>query len=572
MSTYHLATRVIDEFRQKISTDDFKEFFVTDVRKMYQNAIKASYLSYQVHPNDSAMEFAFFFMEKSKNQVLLDAIRSNSAMKYSNIPITLVSEENRYKNKIVALQNRLYNLKFKNADPALISNCQHEYAQTQSMYGDFLHRLETRYPEYYRIKFGYKVPSMSEIRKVINHQLMIEYMVGDNFIGIIAFNRDKSFFSVQPLTDVFRYNLNNLLKELGNPDSENRYDPESFQRFVNEATNLYSVLLEPVLKNFRNTSRIIIIPDERLCYLPFEVLISKKPQSLHEVNYRDLDYLVKHFVIHYEFSSELFIEHEHVSDQKVKGDSYVGFAPDYLMKEGMKKVKVLGKDFPSYLTPLAFNRQEIEEAASIFNGKAYIGKSANAKAFRDNKLSSRIIHIAAHTVINDSIPELSGIFFSNASDSSLQENETYDDVIYVNEIYNLNINSSLAILSACGTGKGKLLKGEGLISIGRAFQYAGCPGMIMSLWKISDRSAAEIMKSFCRTLKKGRDVDEALRDAKIDFLKHSEVNGRSHPFYWSAFVLIGQDKPLFHRHYIIPVVLFVLLVSLGYFIYHTRKH
>ena len=94
MSTYRLATRVIDEFRQKISTDDFKEFFVTDVRKMYQNAIKASYLSYQIAPNDSIIEFAFFFMEKSKNQVLLDAIRENSAMKYSNIPNTLITEEN----------------------------------------------------------------------------------------------------------------------------------------------------------------------------------------------------------------------------------------------------------------------------------------------------------------------------------------------------------------------------------------------------------------------------------------------------------------------------------------------
>lgn len=570
MRTYRLATLVIDEFRQKISTDEFKEFFVTDVRKMYQNAIKASYLSYQISPNDSIMEFAFFFMEKSKNQVLLDAIRENSAIRYSNIPDTLITEENKYKIKLVTLQNRLYNLKFKDADPVLINNCQYEYARTQNSYGDFLHQLETDYPEYYRLKFSYKVPSVPEIKKLLKHQLLIEYMVGDNFVGVIAFDRGRSFFSLVPLNSVFINNLTGLLKDLANTDDEKRYGPENFQRFVRNAGALYSILLEPALKSFRNTSQLIIIPDERLCFLPFEVLIDKIPENIHQVNYRDLDYLLRRFVIHYEFSSELFVEHSHVSDHQFHGDSYLGFAPDYLQKEGLKKVRVLGKGNSAYLTPLAFNRQEIEEAASIFNGRALIGKSANAKAFRENKLSSRIIHIAAHTVINDSIPGLSGIFFSNESDSVMNENDTYNDVIYVNEIYNLDINSSLAILSACGTGKGKLLRGEGLISIGRAFQYAGCPGMIMSLWKISDLSAAEIMKSFCRSLKKGRNVDVALRNAKIQFLKDAGVTGHSHPFYWSAFVLIGKENPLFHRNYTIPVILFVLLIATCGMIYYKR--
>jgi CHAT domain-containing protein len=571
MSTYRLATRIIDEFRQKIGTDDYKEFFVTDVRNMYQNAIKASYLYYQIAPNDSIIEFAFFFMEKSKNQVLLDAIRENAAMKYGNIPTILISEENRYKNKIVSLQNRLYNLKFKNADSVLISNCQYEYAQTQNSYGEFLHRLETGYPDYYRLKFGYMVPSMAEIKKLTSHKLLIEYMMGDNFIGIIACNQRQSFFRLVPLNDVFTNNLSVLLKDLGTTDGENRYSPESFQRFVHAAGALYSVLVGPALKVFKNPVQLIIIPDERLCFLPFEVLIDKNPRDLDVVNYGNLDYLLRKFVIHYEFSSELFVEHMRAADKKNNGDSYLGFAPDYVQKEGLKRVKVLGRGNAAYLTPLTYNRQEIEEASSIFNGRAYIGKSASADAFRRNRLSSRIIHIAAHTVINDSIPELSGIFFSNDSDNGRKDGENYRDVIYVNEIYNLNINSSLAILSACGTGKGKLLKGEGLISIGRAFQYAGCPGMIMSLWKISDRSAAEIMKIFCRNIKKGRSVDVALRDAKIDFLDRAGTTGYSHPFYWSAFVLIGKDKPLFHRNYTLPVILFVLLILVSGFIYFKKR-
>ena len=256
----------------------------------------------------------------------------------------------------MTLQNRLYNLKFKDADPVLINNCQYEYAQTQNSYGDFLHRLETDYPEYYRLKFSYKVPSITEIKKLINHQLLIEYMVGDNFIGIIAFNQTKSFFRLIPLNDDFRNNLTGLLRDLGNTDGENRYSPETFQIFVHRAGTLYSNLLEPAFKSFKNTRQLVVIPDEQLCFLPFEVLIDRMPENIHQVNYRDLDYILRHCVIHYEFSSELFVEHAHISDQQVHGDSYLGFAPDYLQKEGLKKVKVLGKGNSAYLTPLVLQQ------------------------------------------------------------------------------------------------------------------------------------------------------------------------------------------------------------------------
>jgi CHAT domain-containing protein len=537
---------------------------------MYQNAIRASYLTYQIAPGDSVLEFAFFFMEKSKNQVLLDAIKANSAIKYSTISNALISEENEYKSKLVALENRLYNLRFDNADPGLINYYQHEYALIQNKYSDFLNRLEHTYPEYYNLKYGGKIPALSEIKKYIDHQILIEYMIGDNFLGIIACNQKKTFFSLVQLDSTFTDSLNGLLMDLGKTDGENRFSLEVFQKFIHRAVTLYSHLLEPVLKQFKNTGQLVIIPDEKLCFLPFEVLIDEMPEELHRVNYRDLNYLLRHYVIHYEFSSELFAGHTHTSGHTFAQDSYIGFAPTYSQKEGLKKVRVLGKENSAYLTPLKYNRLEIEEAASIFKGRAYLGKSANVKTFREHRPSIGIIHIAAHTFINDSIPELSGIFFSNESDSNSSGNETYKDVIYVNEIYNLDINSRLAILSACETGNSKLLKGEGLISIGRAFQYAGCPAMIMSLWKISDRSAAEIMKRFCQNLKKGRNVDVALRDAKMSFLNHAGVTGHSHPFYWSAFVLIGNNEPLFHRNYVMPAILFVLFISICGLIYYKK--
>jgi CHAT domain-containing protein len=572
LTTYRLSSQVIDQFRHKISTDDFKEFFVTDIRKMYQNAIHASYSAYQITHEDSIIELAFYFMEKSKNQVLLDAIKANSAMKYSNIPDSLVASENQYKNKMVTLQNMLYRLKFNDADSQLINNCQYMYAKTQASYDEFLNHLENSYPGYYTLKYGMKVPTILETKRIIGKNLLIEYMVGDDFISMIAFNYGKSIFRLLPYDSTFSNQLTALLRDLGNTGvDENKFNAEIFRSFVRRASALYTILLKPALDEFAGTDRLIIIPDERLCFLPFDILIDKLPDNLNVVNYRNLHYLLKNYITCYEFSTELYSEHHHMKRQYQDENAYIGFAPAYTQKEGLKRVNVLGRESAAFLTPLTYNRREIEEAAAIFDGKAFLGERANAKNFRENCATSTIIHIAAHTVINDSIPELSGIFFSDDQEGGLKGTDFYHDVVYVNELYNLRINARLAILSACATGKGKLLKGEGLISIGRAFQYAGCPSMIMSLWKISDRSASEIMKLFCRHLKKGESVDVALRHAKIDYLNQAESAGRTHPFYWSAFVLIGNNEPLFHRNIMWPALCALVLPVILIFLILRRK-
>jgi tetratricopeptide (TPR) repeat protein len=100
LSTYQLTTRVIEKFRHLISTDDFKELFVMDVRKMYENAIQACYNAYEIEPNDSVIAFAYNFIEKSKNQVLLDAIRQNQARKFGNIPDSLIEKEYHFKSQL----------------------------------------------------------------------------------------------------------------------------------------------------------------------------------------------------------------------------------------------------------------------------------------------------------------------------------------------------------------------------------------------------------------------------------------------------------------------------------------
>ena len=107
----------------------------------------------------------------------------------------------------------------------------------------------------------------------------------------------------------------------------------------------------------------------------------------------------------------------------------------------------------------------------------------------------------------------------------------------------MNIPASLVTLSACNTGTGKLHKGEGVMSLSRAFAYAGCPSIITSLWQAQDRSTATLMKYFYEYLSEGKNKAEALTLAKIRYLNESD-KVKSLPFFWAGFILVGDDAPL----------------------------
>lgn len=540
LSTYELTSRVVENFRHMISTDDFKEFFVMDVRKMYENAIMACYDVWRSEPNDSVIAFAYYFMEKSKNQVLLDAIRENQARKFGNIPDSLIEKENRFKSQLVKMQNDLYQLNFENADPEIIRNCQFESARIQNEYEGFLRMLENRFPEYYHFKHNDETPEFSDIKKYAGKKILIEYLDGESSVAFIAFSRNRTVFNVFPKGKDFHESLDGVLQALYNTDNLNRYDQASYRLFVNQSYLLYEILLKPALSRFRDAKELILIPDGKLCFLPFEALISRPPGNTSEVNYEKLDYLLFDFTVRYEYSAGLLTFRRNKAPT-LYNDIYSGFAPAYDNSASSGRVRVLGKK-PGFLSGLKYNVEEIENAAEIFGGKAFLGPEATKSRFSES-VSSGIIHFAGHTIINDSIPGLSGMFFSG-QDEMKESNE----VLYLDEMFNLNMNTRLAILSGCETGFGRLLKGEGLSSIGRAFKYAGCNDLIMTLWKINDHSSSVIIKKFCMNLRRGMPTASALRKAKIESLQSYGNRRPPNPFYWSAFILTGGNEPLFHRN------------------------
>jgi len=127
--------------------------------------------------------------------------------------------------------------------------------------------------------------------------------------------------------------------------------------------------------------------------------------------------------------------------------------------------------------------------------------------------------------------------------SHLKLSERSKDNLYLGDIYNYKLNASLAVLSACNTGRGKYLKGEGAQNISRAFQFAGVKSTLMSLWSIPDIQTAQLNKGFFQNLNDGQRKDESLRFAKLEFLDQAPKVFQ-HPFYWAGQVVVGQMEAL----------------------------
>jgi CHAT domain-containing protein len=148
----------------------------------------------------------------------------------------------------------------------------------------------------------------------------------------------------------------------------------------------------------------------------------------------------------------------------------------------------------------------------------------------------RIVHIASHSVVNSNHPELSGVVLSMVNERGQEEN----GFLQLHDIYNLKLNAELVVLSACNTGLGKDVRGEGLVGLTRGFMYAGASSVVASLWKVDDAASAELMTHFYKAmLEDDLPPAAALRSAKEKMWRQKHWRT---PYYWSAFVLQGEYR------------------------------
>jgi CHAT domain-containing protein/tetratricopeptide (TPR) repeat protein len=199
-----------------------------------------------------------------------------------------------------------------------------------------------------------------------------------------------------------------------------------------------------------------------------------------------------------------------------------------------------GRDGPEKLSRLLFTRLEAEEILKLVDrstSKKAVGfKASKATATSHELALFQIVHFATHGIADSAHPELSGIILSLVDEHGTAQ----DGFLRLHEIYNLKLPAKLVVLSACETGLGKQVRGEGLIGLTRGFMYAGAARVIASLWSVRDEATAELMKRFYSgMLKEGKTASAALQAAQASMWSDSDWKS---PYYWAGFIIQGEWK------------------------------
>jgi CHAT domain-containing protein len=287
--------------------------------------------------------------------------------------------------------------------------------------------------------------------------------------------------------------------------------------FISSAKMLHNRLI-PKLPLYIN--ELVILPDGILGTIPFEALIHYESESS---DYASSPFLIKTYGISYDYSATLFTQRDS-RNEELSSDILLMAPVDFSENE-------------LNLATLPGSEKEIDEIRFLFMGNdgqpaVRSRKQASESNFKLEDLNKyRYLHLATHGIVNESEPALSRIF--------LNPGQNEDGSLYAGEIYNLKINADLVTLSACETGLGKVAKGEGIVGLSRALQYAGANNIIVSLWQVADESTSQMMIDFYKynLSNDHHGYNEALRQAKLGLLNSEEYNS---PYYWAPFILVGM--------------------------------
>ena len=536
-STMESAIRVIEKVRLEFETEESKLFLAQNERDTYNEIIQTALRLYESTQNEEFKEKAYEYTEKSKSAMLLSALRGIEARRFGGIPENLLREEIEIKKNLSIFKENLFEEKIlENPDSAKAKLYENYVFTLTNRYDSILKIFELDYPDYFTLKFNTAVVSPKELSHHLKKKdALLEFSIYDSSLVAFLITRDRFLVHHTTIDSLFWFDLRFIRTNISTRNFENGVKLD-YTRFIYASHNLYQLLLKPFAE-YLNGKNLIIIPDETLAYIPFEILLTQLP-VYEDSDYHDLHYLVTDNPVSYSYSATLLLDNS--PGKKSLSNKVLAFAPTYEEPPEMSENLFLTRqDYRNKLYPLPYVEDEIKSIKKLTKGKVLMGENATESNFKALSSEYDILHLAMHTLIDDENPLYSKLAFTYIPGDTLE-----DGFLNAIEIYNLSLKARLTVLSSCSSGFGKFQKGEGVMSLARSFMYAGCPSVVMTLWEVEDQSGAEIMSKFYYYLKKGYSKDKALRKAKLKFLKKTGML-KSHPYFWSPYINIGDPSRIY---------------------------
>ena len=399
------------------------------------------------------------------------------------------------------------------------------------------------------------LPPVAELREQVGEEtLVLSYVLTDDALVILALSHDAHRVVVVPYD---HKSFGTHIRQVAQMLADRHSSPEKISQ---DLLKVSESVIQPVADLLRQHSRMYVLPDRELNLLPFEIF----PLSMEA----DIQPLLVNKLVHILPSLKTWraIRKGFTSARPRAGFFGVG-DPRYShgpKVEGLSEsdLQTLGRSssYLQYFQPLPETGEEVRRISSLFDGepvRMLLGSAAKESVVKQERLEAfQYIHLATHGILGGEVPGV------EEPALVLGEEEGEDGYLTASEAERLTLQADLAVLSACNTGTGELVIGEGVLGMSRAYLLAGARQVVVSLWPVASRETTEFMVKFYQNLRGGQEVEAALRQAKLQMMGYEHVPTSEpvqglttmppetqkasslqrpsiHPYYWAPFVLVG---------------------------------
>jgi len=558
------AVGLIESLRTNIPSQELRASYFANRQELFESYID---VLMQMHKQNLPATFdavALSVSERARARSLLELLKESRADIRQGVDSSLLERERSLQQRLngkAAMQARLLNRKH---TPEQADAAAKEIAAITAEYEEIQVQIRARSPRYAALTQPQPLGLAEIQRQALDEDtLLLEYALGEkrSYLWLVSL-RSIDSYELPPRAEVEAATRRVYDLLTARPKRWTPPDPQ----LITQARALSKMLLGPVASRLGG-KRLVVVAPGALSYLPFGALPAPEDKERPAGDYVPL--IAKHEVVSIPSASVLsVIRRETAGRQRAvksiavladpvfeesdprlasakngnsSGETPAAPAADAELSELTRSIRTMNfSDARDGFTRLAFSRQEAESIIALTPRGSGL-KATDFKASRDLALSQqlslyRILHFATHGLLNSERPELSGLVFSLID----REGKQQDGFLRLHEIYNLQLNADLVVLSACETGLGKEIKGEGLIGLTRGFMYSGAPRVVASLWNVDDFATAELMKLFYqRMLKDGMPAGAALRAAQLELSRQKRW---ASPYFWAGFVLHGEWK------------------------------
>ncbi len=472
---------------------------------------------YNENNDDALLDKIFQLIEDNKSIVLKEDIYKRKILEQSQLPTSVLENDISYRKQINDLNRKIYNHKSKSESAEkLLADWKNELIQSKIDYERFQREMEKTYPEFYKSNYEISNIDLEAIQKELkSDECYLNYFnVNKKLVCIWISNTEKGLLIIDD-KEYVKNDIVDFITQVRTKPIED-IDLISFHKFKSLG---YSIFEKLIPTEARKYSEIIVSPYDFLYYLPFEILLTDSSNRAN--SFKSLSYLLDQSAISYAFSSDLFIQSRVKSnyDKSIEVVSYAPFNSETLVSE---ERNIDGE----ILANLGCSGDELGYISSYYKNNSFINSEATAEVFLSNT-DFDIIHLATHASVEDQDENFNKLYFAN-------------DYVALQDVSEMELSTSLVVLSACNTGMGNIRSGEGMINLGRGFRSAGVSSIITSLWSLNDCTTSLIIDKFYSNLT-DMGISQSLRLAKMTYLAEANKQ-KAHPYYWSGLIFSGNSK------------------------------